>query len=72
MKKGLVRDSEKQSLAELSYIYLSYLGFVFPRTKFWLLFYLNYLFISCIIWSIFFSNFFSVHVFSIHVYVSRN
>lgn len=34
MKKGLVRDSKKQGLAERSWI-LSYLAeFVFPRTKF--------------------------------------
>ena len=34
MKKGLVRDSKKQWLVERSCINLSYLDFVFPRTKF--------------------------------------
>lgn len=34
MKKGLVRYSEKQRLAERSCIYLSYLDFVFPRTTY--------------------------------------
>ena len=34
MKKGLVRDSKEQWLVERSCRNLSYLDFVFPRTKF--------------------------------------
>ena len=58
MKKSLVTDSKKQWPVESSCINLSYLDFVFPRTKF-LVIVLSKLFIHFLYYlKNFFSNFF--------------
>ena len=58
MKKSLVTDSKKQWLVKRSCINLSYLDFVFPRTKF-LVIVLSKLFIHFLYYlKNFFSNFF--------------
>lgn len=72
MKKGLVRDSKKQWLVERSCINLSYLDFVFPRTKF-VVIVLSWLFIHFLYYFkyFFFQFFFRSRVFNSRVRFSE-